>query len=153
MSPNEEEEHFPLADAFNEAVNKQYPDDRVPVGEVLHAASAIAVAYLDAIPDEEEKNAEVECFVSVVRDAVYPDGQPEVCLGCALSDAFSRKYPEGRTKSSDKDMLDVLSRMSAQFLEGASERGLETFFALVRSHREARRDEDVSAGPISHLTH
>jgi hypothetical protein len=146
----DEDEEFPLATAFNEAITKHTPDGKVSLDEILHASASIASAYLDQMEDGEEKNAEVECFVTSVRESVYPDGQPELCMGCAISDAFNRKFPAGRTKESDKEMLDVLSQMSAQFLEGASERGLKTFFDLIRSHRAARDSE----GPMpSHLTH
>lgn len=146
----DEDEEFPLADAFNDAVAKHSPDGKVCLEEVLHASSAIAAVYLDQMEDGEEKDAEVECFVASVRESVYPDGQPDLCMGCAISDAFNRKYPGGRTTESDKEMLDVLSRMSAQFLEGASERGLKTFFGLTRTHLAAEEPE----GPMpSHLSH
>jgi hypothetical protein len=144
-----DEEEFPLAAAFNEAILKRYPDNRVSIDEVLHAAASIAAAYLAAVPDQEEKDEEVECFVASVRESVYPEGQPNLCLGCAFADAFNRKFVAGPTKKSVKEGLDVLSALSAHFLAGATERGMEAFFNLVRSRRAAEESE----APASDLRH
>lgn len=145
-----DEDKFPLVTAFNQAIIDHYPSDGAPLDDVLEAAATIAAAYISSVEDPEEKTMEVECLVATIRKTVHPDGDPDLCLGCAFTEAFNRKFPDGRTTEADKEMLDVLSRMSAQFLEGASERGLKTFFDLIRTHRADQESE----GPMpSHLTH
>lgn len=143
----------PLAYAFLEAIDKQFPGDGAPLGEVLDAAAIIAAAYLRQIDTPEERSERLDVLVSALRHTVFPDGDRTMCMGCTMVEAFNRKYPEGMTKTSQKEMLDVLSRMSAQFLDGASEKGLEKYFGLIRSHRDAHQSEQATAAMGSHLTH